>query len=93
MVTSPTGKGVIVIGGSTEPFEFSKAMFELFRSLDWTRLEQTLKIEHLLLQIQKKVESEEKCSSPENRHSVKQHLCSKKIVKFLNKKQTRKETM
>ena len=29
MVTSPTGKGVIVIGGSTAPFEYSKAMFEL----------------------------------------------------------------
>ena len=46
MVTSPTGKGVSVIGGSTEPFEFSKAMFELSRSMEWTRLEQTLKIEH-----------------------------------------------
>ena len=46
MVTSPTGKGVIVIGGSTAPFEFSKAMFELSRSMEWTRLEQTIKIEH-----------------------------------------------
>ena len=41
MVTSPTGKG-----GSAEPFEFSKAMFELSQSIEWTRLEQTLKIEH-----------------------------------------------
>ena len=46
MVTSPTGKGVSVIGGSAEPFEFSKAMFELSPSMEWTRLEQTLKIEH-----------------------------------------------
>ena len=39
-------KGVIVIGVSTAPFEFSKAMFELSQSMEWTRLEQTLKIEH-----------------------------------------------
>ena len=47
MVTSPTGKGVIVMGGSTAPFEYSKAMFELTQSMQWTRLEQTLKIGHL----------------------------------------------
>ena len=41
MVTSPTGKGVIVMGGI-----FSKARFELNQSMEWTRLEQTLKIEH-----------------------------------------------
>ena len=46
MVTSPTGKGVIVIGGSTAPFEFSMEMFELSWSMESTRLEQTLKIEH-----------------------------------------------
>ena len=46
MVTSPTGKGVSVIGGSAEPFEFSKAMFELSQSIEWTRLEQTLKVEN-----------------------------------------------
>ena len=46
MVTSHTGKGVIIIGGSTAPFEFSKAMFELSQSLEWTRLEQTLQIGH-----------------------------------------------
>ena len=40
MVTSPTGKGVIVMGG------YSKAMFELSQSMEWTRLEQTLQIEH-----------------------------------------------
>ena len=47
MVTSPTGKGVIVIGANTAPIKFSKAMFELTQSMEWTRLEQTLKIGHL----------------------------------------------
>ena len=47
MVTSPTGKGVIVMGGETESGEDSKAMFELSQSMEWTRLEQTLQIEHL----------------------------------------------
>ncbi len=49
MVTSPTGKGVIVMGGETETGETgeaSKAMFELSQSMEWTRLEQTLQIEH-----------------------------------------------
>ena len=46
MVTSPTGKGVIVMGGETEAGENSKAMFEFTQSMEWTRLEQTLKIEH-----------------------------------------------
>ena len=41
MVTSPTGKGVIAMGG------YSKAMFELSQSMEWTRLEQTLQIEHI----------------------------------------------
>ena len=41
MVTSPTGKGVIVMGGTKE-------MFELSQSFEWTRLEQTLQIEHEL---------------------------------------------
>ena len=41
MVTSPTGKGAIVMGG-----KYSKAMFELSQSMQWTRLEQTLQIEH-----------------------------------------------
>ena len=41
MVTSPTGKGVIVMGGRS-----SKAMFELSQSMEWTRLEQTLQIQH-----------------------------------------------
>ena len=42
MVTSPTGKGVIVMGGSTAPGEHSNAMFELTETMQWTRLEQTL---------------------------------------------------
>ena len=47
MVTSPTGKGVIVMGGNTAPGEYSKTMFELAKSMEWTRLEQTLQIDHL----------------------------------------------
>ena len=46
MVTSPTGKGVIVIGGETENWKKSKAMFELSHSMEWTRLEQSLEIKH-----------------------------------------------
>ena len=48
MVTSPTGKGVIVMGG-TKRYGCgwgSKAMFELSNSMQWTRLEQTLKNQH-----------------------------------------------
>ena len=41
MVTSPTGKGVIAMGGITEE------MFELSQSMEWTRLEQTFQIDHL----------------------------------------------
>ena len=46
MVPSPTGKGVIAMGGTTNSGTRSKAMFELSQSMEWTRLEQTLKIEH-----------------------------------------------
>ena len=47
MLTSPTGKGVIAMGGFTDfAGTISKAMFELNKSLEWTRLEQTLKIDH-----------------------------------------------
>ena len=46
MVTSPTGKGVIAMGGNTATGEYSKAIFELSQSMQWTRLEQSLKIEH-----------------------------------------------
>ena len=45
MVTSRTGKGVIVMGGRSSG-SASKAMFELTQSMEWTRLEQTLQIEH-----------------------------------------------
>ena len=45
MVTSPTGKGVIAIGGDSTG-GISKAMFELSHSMEWTRLEQTLQIHH-----------------------------------------------
>ena len=45
MVTSPTGKGVIVMGGYSSG-RASKAMFELTQSMEWTRLEQTLQIEN-----------------------------------------------
>ena len=45
MVTSSTGKGVIAMGGYSSG-GFSKAMFELTQSMEWTRLEQTLLIEH-----------------------------------------------
>ena len=44
MVTSPTGKGVIAIGGDSSG-RASKAMFELTQSMEWTILEQTLQIE------------------------------------------------
>ena len=45
-MTSPTGKGVIVMGGETEYGEDSKAIFELTETMQWTRLEQTLQTEH-----------------------------------------------
>ena len=46
MVTSPTGTGVIAMGGYTSSYKSSKAMFELTQSMQWTRLEQTLQIYH-----------------------------------------------
>ena len=46
IVTSPTGKGIIVMGGVTEYYETSKAIFELSNSMQWTRLEQTLQMDH-----------------------------------------------
>ena len=46
MVTSPTGKGVIAMGGIKLMEGNSKAMFELTQSMEWTRLEQTLQIGH-----------------------------------------------
>ena len=48
MITSPTGKGVIVMGGKKIILfgSASKTLFELSQSMQWTRLEQTLKIDH-----------------------------------------------
>ena len=46
MVTSPTGKGVIVMGGNLETGLASRAMFELSESMEWTKMEQTLQIDH-----------------------------------------------
>ena len=46
MVTSPTGKGVIAMGGNKWNGRASKAIFELTQSMKWTRLEQTLQIKH-----------------------------------------------
>ena len=45
MVTSPTGKGVIAMGGISSG-RASKAMFELTQTMEWTRLDQTLQIQH-----------------------------------------------
>ena len=47
MVTSPTGKGVILIGGRTEDNQDSKAMFELTESMEWNPMEETLKHNHI----------------------------------------------
>ena len=46
MVTSPTGKGVILIGGTnknSKDNQNSKVMFELTESMEWNPMEQTLK--------------------------------------------------
>ena len=34
------------MGGNTAPGEYSKVMFEFTQSMEWTRLEQTLQIDH-----------------------------------------------
>ena len=47
MVTSPTGKGVIVMGGRTETGQNFKGMFELSDSMQWNRLEHTLQFQIL----------------------------------------------
>ena len=91
MVTSPTGNGVIAMGGHSSGGR-SKAMFELSQSMEWIRLEQSLQIECWGLLaipipdelVYKKVESEDKdhhCSLPEDHSSVK-HYIVKKFVKF-----------
>ena len=45
MVTSPTGKSVIVMGGWQADRKISKAMFE-FNGVDWIPMEQTLQHDH-----------------------------------------------
>ena len=48
MVTSPTGKGVILMGGDTGiGGGVSREIFELSNSMQWTRLEQTLQNEDI----------------------------------------------
>ena len=85
MVTSPTGKGVIVMGGSTAPGEHSKAIFELSASMQWTRLEQSLQIDHwapLAIPIpDEKIELEDK--EPEDRPSMRNYIVDI-FVKFFN---------
>ena len=46
MVTSPTGKGVVLMGGITVDHKNSKAMFELTETMEWNPMEQTLKQDH-----------------------------------------------
>ena len=81
MVTSPTGKGVIVMGGRS-PGKNSKEMLELTQSMEWTRLEQTLQIEHYgglpIPDVYKKVESKDK----ENRPSIKNYVVNKFVNHF-----------
>ena len=68
MVTSPTGNGVIVMGGETESGEDSKAMFELSQSMEWTRLEQTLQIEHYVDQLAIPIPDELVCEKNESKN-------------------------
>ena len=47
MVTSPTGKSVIVMGGlQPNGVRASRAMFELTDSMEWIQMEQTLQYDH-----------------------------------------------
>ena len=51
MVTSPTGKGVVIMGGNKIFLEksetmFERSLFELSNSMQWTTLEQTLELDH-----------------------------------------------
>ena len=55
MVTSPTGKSIIVMGGLRDPRtigrdggEISKVMFELTDSMEWIPMEQTLQHDHYM---------------------------------------------
>ena len=48
MVTSPTGKSIIVMGGLRDGGEMSKVMFELTDSMEWIPMEQTLQHDHYM---------------------------------------------
>ena len=72
MVTSPSGKGVIAMGGQTDfSGKNSEAIFELTQSMEWTRLEQTLQIEHfapLAIQVPEELVNEKVESEDINAH-------------------------
>ena len=79
------------MGGITNSGNNSKAMFELSQSMEWTRLEQTLQIDHCIPLaipipdelVYEKVESEElQCSLPENRPSMKNYVVNKFVNLF-----------
>ena len=74
MVTSPTGKGVIVMGGrTTGSVEDSKEMFELSESIQWTKLEPSLQVDHqAFFTIPLPDESVRRRIEPENE----EHKCS-----------------
>ena len=67
MVTSPTGKGVIAMGGISSGRD-SKAMFELTQSMEWTRLEKTLQIEHYGGQLAIPIPDELVCQKNESKN-------------------------
>ena len=46
MVTSPTGKSIIVMGGLQPNGKASRAMFELTDSMEWIQMEHTLQHNH-----------------------------------------------
>ena len=48
MVTSPTGKSIIVMGGLQADGEISKAMFELTDSMEWIPMKQTFQHDHYM---------------------------------------------
>ena len=68
MVTSPTGKGVIVMGGDTVFQDNSKAMLELTQTMEWTRLEQTSQIKHHGSQIAIPIPDELVCQKNESKN-------------------------
>ena len=68
MVTSPTGKGVIAMGGNKRNGRASKAIFELTQSMKWTRLEQTLQIKHYGEQLAIPIPDEFVCEKNESKN-------------------------